>query len=65
MMIMPFDEVAAVRFDTLRGTSSNRAIGRADLLIASIALANRATLVTRNVRRFRRISGLAFVNWVD
>jgi tRNA(fMet)-specific endonuclease VapC len=40
-------------------------IGRADLLIASIAMAHRATLVTRNVRYFAQISGLVVVNWID
>jgi tRNA(fMet)-specific endonuclease VapC len=40
-------------------------IGRADLLVASIALANRATLVTRNLRHFREVPGLSLENWVD
>jgi tRNA(fMet)-specific endonuclease VapC len=40
-------------------------VGRADLLIASIALANRATLVTRNRRHFEKVPGLMVVNWVD
>jgi tRNA(fMet)-specific endonuclease VapC len=40
-------------------------IGRADLLIASIAMAHRATLVTRNVRHFAQIPGLVVVNWID
>jgi tRNA(fMet)-specific endonuclease VapC len=38
---------------------------RADMLIASIALAHRATLVTRNLRDFRLISGLILENWAD
>ncbi|MFQ5595922.1 MAG: hypothetical protein ACE5HA_17400 [Anaerolineae bacterium] len=42
-----------------------RKISRADLLIASIALAHRATLVTRNVRHFERVPGLIVTNWVD
>lgn len=40
-------------------------IGRADLLIASIALARRDTLVTRNVRHFRQIPGLKIEDWAD
>lgn len=45
--------------------AGSRGIGRADLLIASIALTQRATLVTRNLRHFRHIPGLSFANWVD
>jgi tRNA(fMet)-specific endonuclease VapC len=40
-------------------------LGRADLLIASIALAHGATLVTRNLRHFHQIPGLYTENWAD
>jgi tRNA(fMet)-specific endonuclease VapC len=33
-------------------------------MIAAVALANNATLVTNNVREFERVQGLAFENWV-
>jgi tRNA(fMet)-specific endonuclease VapC len=49
----------------IRQIKSSKGIGRADLLIASIALAHRATLVTRNLRHFRQISGLILENWAD
>jgi len=65
MIVVPFDQAAAGQFDRLRQASAMRKIGRADLLVASIALAHRATLVTRNVRHFRQILGLIVVNWVD
>lgn len=65
IIIVPMDEAAAVQFDRLRATKGLRKIGRADLLIASIALAHRATLVTRNVRHFERVPGLIVTNWVD
>jgi tRNA(fMet)-specific endonuclease VapC len=65
IMIIPLDEACAVQFDRLRAVKSLRKIGRADLLIASIALANRATLVTRNLRHFQQVSSLTLVNWVD
>jgi tRNA(fMet)-specific endonuclease VapC len=45
--------------------SNLRKIGRADLLIASVTLANRATLVTRNTRHFKQVPGLRVENWVD
>src|SRR5437763_1864782 len=48
IVTVPFDATAADEFDRLRADRRLRKIGRADLLIASIALARRATLVTRN-----------------
>jgi tRNA(fMet)-specific endonuclease VapC len=65
LLIVPIDRVAATEFDRLRDVSKFRKIGRADLLIASITLANRATLVTRNLRHFKQIPGLKLENWVD
>ena len=65
LFVAPFDQAAATHFDQLRSVKAYRKIGRADLLIASIVLANRATLVTRNLRHFRQIHGLQVVNWVD
>lgn len=63
--IVPFDAAAAAAFDRLRQDKKLKKIGRADLLIASIVLANRATLVTRNLRHFRLVPGLRVENWVD
>jgi tRNA(fMet)-specific endonuclease VapC len=65
VQVLPFDASAASQFDRLRIQSSLRKVGRADILIASIALAQHATLVTRNIRHFRQFAGLAVVNWVD
>lgn len=65
LLVVPISQTASEQFDRLRATPKLRKIGRADLLIASIALANRATLVTRNLRHFRQIAGLRVVNWVD
>src|SRR2546426_2782014 len=65
ILIVPFDEAAAMQFDRLRANKTYRKIGRADLLVASIVLANQATLATRNVRHFRPIHGISLVNWVD
>ena len=65
ILIVPFDELAAAQFDRLRSNSRLRKIGRADLLISSIALAHRATVVTRNVRHFKQVPGLRVANWVD
>ena len=65
LLVVPISQAASEQFDHLRATPKLRKIGRADLLIASITLANRATLVTRNLRHFRQIPGIRVVNWVD
>jgi len=36
-----------------------------DLLIASCALAHNLTLVTNNIKHFRRIKGLKLTNWIN
>jgi tRNA(fMet)-specific endonuclease VapC len=63
--VVPFDETAAGEFDRLRQDKKLKKIGRADLLIACIALAQGATLVTRNLRHFRQVPGLKLENWAD
>ncbi len=65
LLIMPMSQAAGEEFERLRVNPKLRKIGRADLLIASIALANRAILVTRNLRHFKQIPGIRVVNWVD
>lgn len=61
--VLPIDEAAAMEFDRLRADRKLRKIGRADLLIACIALAHRATLVTRNHRHFGQVPGLTVEDW--
>jgi tRNA(fMet)-specific endonuclease VapC len=65
IIILPIDENAAAVFEHLRASRKYRKIGRTDLLIASIALAYPATLVTRNESHFRQIPHLHVTNWVD
>lgn len=62
---VPLDLKSAECFDYLRSSRTLRKVGRADLLISSIALSNRATLVTRNLKHFKQIPGLKVENWVD
>ena len=63
--ILSFDAASARRaaqVDTAlrrKGTP----IGPRDTLIAGTALAHQATLVTHNVREFRRVPGLKLVDW--
>lgn len=59
------DAAAAAEFDRLRQDRKIKKIGGADLLIAAIALANRALLVSRNLRHFRQVPGLQVENWAD
>jgi tRNA(fMet)-specific endonuclease VapC len=63
--IILFDENAGDFFEKPNEVPSYRKLGRADLLITSVALANRATLVTRNTKDFSKISGLSIENWLD
>ncbi len=63
--VMAVTQDAVDRLAELVAIPRLRKVGRADLIIASIALSNRATLVTRNLRHFRQISGLKVTNWVD
>jgi predicted nucleic acid-binding protein len=63
--IVPLDAAAEAEFDRLRQNRKLKKIGRGDLLIACIALAQRATLVTRNQRDFRQVPGLQLDNWAD
>jgi tRNA(fMet)-specific endonuclease VapC len=63
--LVPLDTLAAAEFDRLRENKKLKKIGRADLLFACIALAQRATLVTRNLKHFRQVPGLQLENWAD
>ena len=63
--VVSVDDRVAVEFDRLRQNKKLKKIGRSDLLIAAITLANRATLVTRNLKDFRQVPGLQVENWAD
>jgi tRNA(fMet)-specific endonuclease VapC len=63
--IVSFDRTAAEKFNVLRQGKKLRKIGRNDLLIACIALAQDATLVTRNVKDFLAVPGVNVQNWAD
>jgi tRNA(fMet)-specific endonuclease VapC len=63
--VLTIDDRVASEFDRLRQNKRLKKIGQADLLIAAITLANRATLVTRNVKDFRQVPALPVENWAD
>lgn len=65
LTIEPFTREDARRYATLRHQLESRGqgIGPFDTLIAAQALRLGATVVTRNVREFGRVSGLLVENW--
>ena len=64
-LILPVDDETVRQFGRLRKEKKLKKIGRADLLIACIALAQDALLVTRNTKDFKLVTGLRLENWVD
>ncbi len=64
--ILPFDNDAAAAYGYVRfgQESKGTPIGPMDTLIASHALSLDLTLVTNNMREFKRINGLKLENWV-
>ncbi len=65
MEILPFDETSAVSYSKIRVKLelTGNVIGPNDLLIASIVIANNGTLVTNNLKEFKRVPKLKTVNW--
>ena len=63
--ILPLDEAAAKIAAEIAGALSakGRPIGPMDTLIAGTALAHNATLITHNLREFRRVPGLSLADW--
>ena len=61
--ILTFSEAAISRYNMLLVMKLN--VGKMDLRIAAIALEADATVVTRNLRDFQRVPGLACENWAD
>lgn len=61
MQVLPFDDAAAQLYDNLK--QHRIRIATMDLRIASIALAQRFTLLTRNFVDFARVPGLAIEDW--
>ena len=59
--ILPFDAKAAAEYEKLKKAYPRD--GKQDLKIAAIALANDATLLTRNLQDFDKIPGLRAEDW--
>lgn len=61
MTLLPFDVGAAKYFDDFKRQKIR--IGTQDLKIASIALANNAVLLTRNLKDFEKVPDLRAEDW--
>ena len=61
--ILDVDAEVVKQFDRLRGKKALKKLSRFDLLLASIALANKATLATANSKHFKKVPGLKVENW--
>jgi len=63
--VVAYDKAAAARYGPLRAHLEGRGtpIGQMDTLIAAHALALGCTVVTNDVREFRRVPGLAVEDW--
>jgi tRNA(fMet)-specific endonuclease VapC len=59
--VLPFESVAAIEFERLQKQKIR--VGTMDLKIASIALANNALLVTRNIADFEQVPNLQIADW--
>jgi tRNA(fMet)-specific endonuclease VapC len=66
LTILPFDEEDALTYGRLKASLERKGQPRfePDLQIAAIALRNRLTVVTGNVRHFAGIPGLKVENWL-
>ena len=64
--VVPFEAEAADRFGKVAAAlvSKGTPIGALDTMIAAHALQLGLTLVTHNLRHFRRVHGLKVVDWV-
>lgn len=62
---LPFDDQCAEHYGQIRADLHKQGalIGPNDLMIAAIARAHDATLVTHNTREFGRVAGLRMEDW--
>ena len=64
--IIEFDIECALAYGKIRAELENKGqiIGSMDMLIASCSLAKNFTLITNNLKEFKRIKGLKVENWI-
>ncbi len=66
LFVVPWDNKSAIQYGKLRNSLNEKGtpIGNMDLMIASHALSQNFTLVTNNVKEFKRVPNLKYENWV-
>ncbi|MBF0546391.1 MAG: type II toxin-antitoxin system VapC family toxin [Candidatus Riflebacteria bacterium] len=64
--VVSFDDQAAIIYAKIRASLEKRGriIGPNDMIIAATVMAKRGTLITHNVKEFKKIAGLQLQNWV-
>jgi len=65
--ILPFDFLAGKKYGEIRSLLEKQGtpLEHADLQIASIALSRNMTLITGNIRHFKRVPNLKIENWLQ
>lgn len=65
--ILPFNGRAAYFYGKIRAglEADGQIISHADIQIASIAFANKLTIITGNIKHFSRIPGLVVEDWIN
>ena len=63
--ILPVTQAVGDHYSRFRRDKKFKKMGAKDLLIACIALAHNAALVTRNTKDFASVPGLKLENWAD
>lgn len=61
--ILSFDDEAAQAFHRIQSLCPN--VGTMDLKIAAIAISHSALLLSRDLKDFRKVTGLRVENWLD
>jgi len=64
--ILPYDESASREYGKIRSylEKNGQIIGPLDMLIAAHAISRNLTIITNNIKEFKRIKSLQVENWV-
>jgi len=64
--VVDFDQASAEAYSKIRFMvrQKGRPAGEMDVLIAAVAMANNAILVTHNIKHFESIEGLSLEDWL-
>ena len=64
--ILPYDESASREYGKIRSylEKKGQIIGPLDMLIAAHAISRNLTIITNNIKEFKRIKSLQVENWV-